>query len=164
MYFCLMEYDKYNNVSISSDVLSFKFVSSGTKGDMEKIIKFSPFINDERIYNLALCTIDQHGNEDYETESKNGDRNKILGTIGSAAYTFSKINPDKLIYLKGNTPAKTRLYRMAISTAHDEISKTFHIYGLNEDNSQLVPTLFLKDQDYLAFLFKRKEIDDEATD
>lgn len=45
-------------------------------------------INDDRIYNLSVCTVDQCGYEDYITESKNGDRNKILGTIGSAVDTF----------------------------------------------------------------------------
>lgn len=43
-----------------------------------------------------------------------------------------------MIYLKGNTRAKTRLYKLVISTAHDEITQTFHIYGINEANNQLV--------------------------
>lgn len=157
-----MNYNKYDNISISTDALSFKFVSRGAKGDMDKIIKFSPFSNNDKIYNLSLCTINEHGIEDFDTESKNGDRDKILGTIGSAAYSFSETNPDKIIYLEGNTPAKTRLYRMAIHTAHHEISQNFTIYGLNKVEDKLVPTPFIKGQDYTAFLFRRKN--NEETD
>lgn len=152
-----MNYNKYSHISISTDALSFKFISSGAKGDMEKIIKFSPFGNNDKIYNLSLCTIDKYGIEDFDTESKNGDRDKILGTIGSAAYSFSETNPDKIIYSEGNTPAKTRLYRMAIYTAHDEISQNFTIYGVNKVGDKLVPAPFIKGQDYTAFLFKRKD-------
>ena len=152
-----MNYEKYADISISPNRLDYQFVSMGTKGDLNKLIQFNPFSNNEQIYNLSLGTIKENGTVDFTTLSKNGDRNKILGTIGSAAHAFSETYPEKKIFLKGDTAVKTRLYQMAINHAYDDISETFVISGLYMIDKKYVVYPFLKGINYDAFLFERRE-------
>lgn len=162
--FVNMDHDKYNNISISSNTLDFKFTSTGTKGELEKLVQFKPFENRDDIYNLALGTIDDRGQVDFETLSKNGDRNKILATIGASAYVFSETYPDRKIFLRGDIPSKTRLYQIAIGTAHEELCQTFSIQGLilNKEDKKYIAEEFKKGKNYDAFLFIRKEQEDEV--
>ncbi|WP_158796671.1 hypothetical protein [Pedobacter sp. L105] len=151
-----MNYDKYADISISPDRLDYLFLSNGTKGNLNKLIHFHPFSNNDQIYNLSLGTIKENGNVDFITLSKNGDRNKILGTIGSAAHAFSENYPEKKIFLKGDTAVKTRLYQMAINHAYNDISETFVISGLQMVNKKYIVYPFLQGTNYDAFLFERK--------
>ncbi len=138
------------------DALDYNFVSNGAKGELKKLIKFTPLPSNDQIYNLALGTIEDDEGIDYKTPSRNGDMNKVLGTIGAMAYVFSEAYPDKLIFLSGDTDVKTRLYQMAINNAHDEINDTFIIRGLKKTGDQFIPAPFEKGVNYDAFLFKRK--------
>ena len=154
-----MNYEKYQNVSISPDALDYNFISKGTKGDLEKLIQFKPFNLEQNIYNLGLGTVDENGRVDFLTVTKNGDRDKILATIAASAYVFSQTYPDRQIFLTGDIPSKTRLYQMAINNAHEELSKTFVIIGLkfNSQEKKYYPSSFEKKVNYDAFLFIRKE-------
>ena len=160
-----MNYDKYENISTSTDRHEFKFVSNGTKGNLEKLVQYTPFDNDKDTYNLALGTILEDGSVDYKTLSKNGDRNKILATIASTAYIFSETFPDKKIFLTGDIPSKTRLYQIAINDAYDEISKNFTVkaYKPIKENEVVVRyeiENLKKGTNYDAFLFTKKKNDD----
>jgi hypothetical protein len=151
-----MNFDKYSDISVSSDFLDFAFVSTGVKGDFNKLVKFSEFSNSNGIYNLALGTVLYDGTIDFVTPSRNGDRDKILATIGAIAYVFSEEYPNKMIFLKGDTIVKTRLYQMAICKALDEINQTFSVYGLKVINDSYQDFPFEKGENYDAFLFSRK--------
>lgn len=153
-----MNYDKYDDISISTDSLDYKFVSTGVKGDQNKLIKFGPHPSNDRIYNLALGTIEEDGNIDFQTPSNNGDRDKILATIGAIAYIFSEAYPEKMIFFKGDTGVKTRLYQMAICNAYDEISQTFIIRGITEAGDKYQFSAFEKGINYNAFLFQRRTV------
>lgn len=154
-----MNYDKYENVSISSDALEYNFISTGTKGDLEKLIQFKPYNLEQNIYNLALATVYENGKVDFLTVTKNGDRDKVLATIAASAYVFSEAYPDRRIFLTGDIPSKTRLYQMAINATHEELCKTFKIIGLkfNSDEKKYYSSTFEKGVNYDAFLFIRNE-------
>lgn len=156
-----MNYERYNNISISPDALDYKFVSSGKKGDLEKLIKFNPIPGNTQIYNLALGTIEEDGHIDFLTLSRNGDRDKILATIAAAAYSFSEAYPEKMIFFTGDNPVKTRLYQMAINNAYDEITETFTIHGVKAAGSKFQSVIFEKGINYDGFLFKRKKPDSD---
>ncbi len=64
--------------------------------------------------------------------SNNNDRDKILATIASAVLDFTAIFPDMMVYAKGSTPARTRLYQMGIAANYTEISSLLHVYGFLE--------------------------------
>ncbi|MFW0716371.1 DUF6934 family protein [Pedobacter sp. N23S346] len=155
-----MNYDKYENIYTSTDRHEFKFVSTGTKGNLEKLVQYTPFDDDKNIYNLALGTILADGSIDYKTLSKNGDRNKILATIASTAYIFSESFPDKKIFLSGDIPAKTRLYQMAINDSYHELCENFKIqaYKPIKENGIVVEyelEELKKGTNYDAFLFTK---------
>lgn len=151
-----MNFDKYNDISVSTDFLDFAFVSTGVKGDFNKLVKFSEFPNSNEVYNLALGTVLYDSTIDFITPSRNGDRDKILATIGTIAYIFSDKYPDKMIFLRGDTIVKTRLYQMAICKALDEINQTFSVFGLKVIANSYRDFPFEKGENYEAFLFKRK--------
>lgn len=156
-----MNYDKYENISTSTDRHEFKFVSTGIKGNLKKLVQYTPFDNNEDIYNLALGTILDDGSIDYETLSKNGDRNKILATIASTAYIFSEFYPYKKIFLSEDIPAKTRLYQMAINDSYLELCQNFKIqaYKAIKENGVVVKyelEELRKGTNYDAFLFTKK--------
>lgn len=153
-----MNYEKYDDISISQNSLDYKFLSIGVKGKLNKFIQFNPHSGNDQIYNLALGTIEKNGNVDYTSLSKNGDRDKILATIGAIAYIFSEYYPEKMIFLTGDTESKTRLYQMAINNAHDEILETFIIQGLKIIENKYYHSQFERGTNYDAFLFIRRKI------
>jgi hypothetical protein len=160
LYFCNMNHDKYDDISISTDALDYKFVSRGPKGNQDKLVKFEPHHANDKIYNLALATIKEGGEVDFNSPSNNGDRDKILATIGITAYIFSKAYPKRMIFFKGDTHVKTRLYQMAINNALEEINQTFIIHGLKKVDYKYQPEAFEKGVNYDGFLFQRR-IEDE---
>ena len=105
------------------------------------------------MYNLAFG--DRHpdtGRIDDTAISDNRDSDRILATVVASVYAFTQIHPEAWIYATGNTPARTRLYRMAISRYLQEGRKDFIIYG--QLGKQWEP--FVKSKDYEAFVAKRK--------
>ncbi len=59
--------------------------------------------------------------------TNNGDSEKVLITVVAAVYTFTETNKQSLIYLKGSTHSRTRLYQMGITKYWTEISKDFEV-------------------------------------
>jgi hypothetical protein len=58
-----------------------------------------------------------------------------------------------MVYAKGSTPARTRLYQMGISANWADIAPLLYVYGY-EQNKGWEP--FQKNIRYHAFLVKRK--------
>ncbi|QSW88299.1 hypothetical protein J0383_18800 [Flavobacterium endoglycinae] len=155
-----MDYPKYE-LSASTDNLVFKFVSNGTNGDIPKAIVYK-ITDNENIYNLGfgdVISIDPITGElnlDDLVESKNGDMEKIIATVAHSAYIFSKKYPDRLIFFRGSTPVRTRLYRSAISREFEELSKTFEIYGAEIKNGEVINVSFNNNKNFFGFYIKRK--------
>ena len=80
------------------------------------------------------------------------DTEKVLATVVSSVYAFTKDNPENIIYATGSTGARNRLYRIGISKHYDDAIKDFDIYGLRDEEW----VKFEKNVDYSAFLAKRK--------
>jgi hypothetical protein len=68
--------------------------------------------------------------------------------------TYTMRYPDRMIYFRGSTKERTRLYRMAIGINLEELGKTFEIYAEIDGNNNFI--LFRKNMDVLAFLIKRR--------
>src|SRR5690349_13274818 len=109
-----MKYEMYKELLVSSDFLVYEFNSTGPKGIIPKIIKFSPY-EDEDIYNLAFGTKKEDGSLDDLARDNNNDRDKILATIVFALRVFFDKYPNNYVYFTGSTRERTRLYRMAIT-------------------------------------------------
>jgi hypothetical protein len=130
----------------------FKFISVGPKGKIQKLVIYSKMF-DENIYNLAFGDYDEEtGTVNDKRITNNDDSEKILATVASTLYVFTNSHPDVWIYATGSSSARTRLYRIGISTNLIEIQNDFDVYGLQNDTWQV----FSKGQDYEAFLVRRK--------
>ena len=130
----------------------FKFTSTGPNGDIRKLVVYSPML-EEDIYNLAFGDYDDLTDSiDDKVVTNNNDSQKVLATVASTLYVFTSKHPNIWIYATGSNPARTRLYRMGITTNLEEIMPDFNIYGLQNDAWYE----FEKGQEYEAFLVKRK--------
>ena len=91
----------------------YEFLSAGPKGSIKKVVRYNNV--SRNIFNLSLGDWDekiQDINDD--TRSNNSDKEKVLATVATTVMEFMKHHPNATIFARGNTPAKTRLYRMGL--------------------------------------------------
>lgn len=145
-----MDLERYN-VKSDDGGFSFEFLSEGPKGIIKKIIEYQHFENG--VFNLAFGDLDEASGKliDY-SRSKNGDRDKILSTIASTVDDFLNQHPTAVVVAKGITPAKTRLYQMAINKHRREIDKKFDVMGYYQNKWEFL----MPDKNYGAFLIRLK--------
>ena len=105
--------------------MSFLFTSEGPKGKIEKLILFQA-TQIKNVFNLAFGDINTLTKEiDDSIVSNNGDSEKVLIKVATAVFEFTERYRNCLIYLKGSTSSRTRLYQMGITKYWQEISKDF---------------------------------------
>ncbi|MCW3110499.1 MAG: hypothetical protein JWQ09_5005 [Segetibacter sp.] len=138
--------------STEGEAALFKFTSEGPKGSIKKLVVYSQMLEPD-IYNLAF------GDYNEETEAiddsiitNNNDSQKVLATVASTLYVFTDKHPNVWVYATGSNSARTRLYRMGITTNIEEVLEDFEVFGLSDDTWQE----FEKGKEYEAFLVKRK--------
>jgi hypothetical protein len=150
-----MKYEKYTDLLITKDYLEYEFDSIGPKGQIPKIIQFTP-THDESIVNLAFGNKKEDGSIDDQARDDNKDRNKILATVASVVNVFCRVYPQKWILFTGSTPERTRLYRMAITLNYEELDVDFEIVGLLRDMDAYIDVPFEKGVNYFGFLVRLK--------
>jgi hypothetical protein len=145
-----MQLDQY--VFTTSDTsLKYIFTSEGPQGKVTKVVQFRLINQQYNVYNLAFGDWDSETNTiDDLAVTNNNDRNKILATLASIVVHFSNQFPRALVFARGSTPARTRLYRIGITLNYEEISEIFEVFGLREQWEN-----FKLGIDYDAFLVKR---------
>ena len=154
-----LKYELYRN----TETTIFEFKSIGPNGEITKVIIFNATQSKE-IYNLAFGDlvyneVHKRYTLDDSIITNNGDRNKILATVASSVYIFTEKYPKKMVFFKGSTLARTRLYRRALSINLEELSETFIIFGSIKNelgNVNSVP--FKSNGDFFGFIIKRKEL------
>ena len=149
-----MKFEKYDNLSISSDALEFTFISEGPKGIIEKVVQYMA-TSDPSIYNLAFGDLLADGSVDDHIKNNNKDRNKILSTVAATVYEFTARYPEKWIFFTGSTDERTRLYRMALTINFEELKNDFDIYGVHLIRGSFHAETFEKGKVYSGFLIKR---------
>jgi len=82
-----MNLERYTFNSNSS-YLDFEFQSDGPKGNIKKVVRFSPQnANGITYFNLGFGDVNpETGNIDDLSKSNNGDRDKILATIAHIVF------------------------------------------------------------------------------
>lgn len=150
-----MKYEMYTELLVSSDYLVYEFTSTGPRGSIPKMIKFTPN-KEEDIYNLAFGTKKEDGSLDDLARDNNNDRNKILATIASVLRIFFDKYPNKWVYFTGSTRERTRLYRMAITLNIEELSVDFEIVGTFTAEHRYNHIPFEKGVNFFAFLVRPK--------
>lgn len=107
----------------------YEFFSKGPNGVIKKEILYEQM--GPKSYNLAFGDwSDARKTINAGIITNNGDRDKVLATVASTIFSFVEHHPDAVIFARGNTPAKTRLYQMGISRHWYLISRDFYISGL----------------------------------
>lgn len=132
-------------------LLVFEFVSVGPKGRIKKIVQYSE-TNLKGYYNLGFGDKNENTGEINDLAiTNNGDSMKVLATVASTVYAFTRKYPHAWIYAKGSNDARTRLYRIGITNNLIEIKRDFEVFGL-KDNQWYT---FRKGIEYSAFLIKK---------
>ena len=145
--------DRYE-VEINRDQTVYEFISEGPKGKIRKVVRYSS-TNLKDFYNLGFGDMNLETKTlDDKVVTDNGDSEKVLATVAATLYAFCYQNPDAWIFAQGSSPARTRLYQMGISKNWEEIKEDFIVRGLYRK----VWKDFKKDQNYDAFIVKRKQI------
>lgn len=147
-----MDRDTYP-IEASPLLLSFEFNSEGTKGIIRKKIEFKCLRSVPGVYNLCFGDLDVMNKIDDFVITGNGDSRKVLATVASSVYRFLEKYNEAMIYATGSTTARTRLYRIGISNNLSDILLQFDVYGFSGSGWEL----FRKNQNYTAFLIKRKD-------
>lgn len=145
-----MYLDRYK-YSINEGFLDYEFISEGPKGKVKKIVRFTAIA--ERVYNLAFGDLDEATGEISDAVvTNNSDSRKVLATVAATVHDFTIQYPEAVIFAKGSTRSRMRLYRIGITNHWEEISIDFEIYGLKGNNWEL----FEFQKDYDAFFVQRK--------
>ena len=134
--------------------LDFEFDSEGRNGKIKKAVRYSPEnANGITYFNLGFGDLNKEtGRIDDFAISDNQDRDRILATVAATLLEFTSHFPDVMVYAKGSTSARTRLYQMGISSNWNEIEPLLHIYGFVDEEWRS----FEKNVNYEAFLALRK--------
>ena len=149
-----MNQEKYIYAT-NEDLLNYVFDSIGPKGKIKKIIRFTARnASGTTYFNLGFGDFNaETGKIDDLVITDNKDRDKILATIASAVLDFTKLFPDIMVYAKGSTDARTRLYQMGIAANLEEIQSLLTVYGFTNNTW----SEFEKNINYDAFLVLRKK-------
>jgi hypothetical protein len=131
------------------------FISLGKKR-IEKVVDFIP-LGIRNIINLGFGDLMPDGTIADRVNSNNGDLIKVLATVIDILKHFTTRYPQAIIYFRGSTNERTKLYGRILKTYYTLFSKEFTIIGIvgTRDDNQTVPFDPLADVEYLAFLIKR---------
>nr|WP_262899634.1 hypothetical protein [Chryseosolibacter histidini] len=134
--------------------MDFEFESNGPNGKIKKVVRYSPQnANGVTYFNLGFGDWNETiGKIDDSAISNNQDRERILATVAATVLEFTRRFPDAMVYATGSTPARTRLYQMAIAANCNEIELFLTVYGFADNNWHP----FKKGVNYTAFLAMRK--------
>jgi hypothetical protein len=145
-----MQYEAYPFV-YNKENTRFKFQSKGKRGVFEKVVFITP-ISDE-MYNLALVDYNAATNEySDQTITDNGDMPQVLATVLKTINSFLDTQPDKAIYFEGSSPARTRLYQIAIAKVYDYDESEFLIFGRKDE----IWLAFEPNVSFEGFLIRKK--------
>jgi hypothetical protein len=124
--------EKYKFLENSSNNI-YSFKSVGEKGEITKIVQFEQ-INNTNFYNLAFGDLDEKTMTPNDLiKSNNGDREKVLATVAFIVLRFLDKNPNVIIYAKGSTFSRTRLYQMGVSKYYHQMNEKYVIFGVKND-------------------------------
>ena len=114
------------------DAMTFEFISVEPKGKIPKLVVYSK-IHSKGIYNLGFGdkNIDTGAIDDLVI-TDNKDSHKVLATVASTVYDFTRKYPNAAIVARGSTKSRTRLYQIGISSNLAEIITDFKVLGRKE--------------------------------
>ena len=141
--------------AISRDHSIYTFDSYGPNGKITKIVQYiSRDAAGITFFNLGFGDLDpETGKIDDLAVSNNLDKARVLATVAATVVDVTSKLPDAIIYVRGSTPSRTRLYQMGVSANWEQISALLHVYGFAPSDGW---QSYQKNINYEAFLARRK--------
>lgn len=113
--------------------LQYTFISVGPKGEIEKVVVFTPW-GDPEIYNLGFGDRMAGTTEiDDLAVTDNGDMLLIIATVAAIADDFLQNHIGASLFIAGSTPSRTRLYRMLIGRNMGWLRNSLIVLGLTQN-------------------------------
>jgi hypothetical protein len=138
-------------VTTNREHLVYEFLSEGPMGTIKKVIRYQKISGN--FFNLAFGDWNQeHLKIDDLARINNSDKGKVLRTVALTTIEFIQYYPNAVILFKGSTPARTRLYQIAILENMAVIDKIFTIEGLLNGYWKI----FEPGNNYESFIIKSK--------
>jgi len=146
-----MNIKAYQVIRSNRSKYAFEFTSRGIK-NVTKIVELKE-TNERNIYNLSLGDI-LGGKVYFNNVTNNKDTDTVMQTIGDIVIMFTSAIKERMGFVMGNTPARTRLYQMYLSNNLEKVQEIFLVAGLKNDGTGY--ELFEKGKNYNGFLVRRK--------
>lgn len=145
-----MHHDRYEAIADDEHKI-FEFLSAGPKGTIKKVVRYRLIAG--HVYNLGFGDWDEKAQtvrDDVRTN--NEDRDKVLATVAFTLIDFIQFHPDAIVFAKGSSPARTRLYQMGIQANWYEISLLLDVQGFGKNGWEP----FRQYANYKAFMVRAK--------
>jgi hypothetical protein len=146
-----MELEKYL-LQTDDEQTIFEFYSQGPRGNILKRVAYTP----TTISNLWQLVMGDYNTEtdeiDFLNVTNNNDREKVLATVGSTLYSFFDKLPQVMVYARGSTNSRTRLYQIGINSMYEQIIQDFEVYGELDGEFER----FSKNKNYNSFIVIKK--------
>ncbi len=140
-------------IKASSSLMEYKFISSGKKGLIIKVVQYSP-TEMPGVYNIGYGDLDVKTGAILDSViSDNGDSHKVLATVAGTVLRFFEHYHLARVFAVGATKSRTRLYQIGISNNLEEIQRQLIVYGLKSGKW----VEFERNQNYEAFLVRKKQ-------
>lgn len=127
----LSAYDLYT----SNDSLTYEFDSVSPARTIRKVITYDPFPDNPQVFNLSLGDKLADGTVNDLVRSNNDDLEKVMATVAKTLLAFFSRYPDCLVYFKGSTDSRTRLF------LHRNLSKLSNGLSLRELHRMVLKNL-----------------------
>lgn len=132
----------------------FAFQSVSAEKTISKLIAYQCIDEDRQIFNLALVDKSSDGTVSDLAISNNQDMETVLATVVATIPEFFGTFPAGIIYFRGSTLARTRLYRIVIAKYWDQIQAVHEVLGQLSDSN--IPEPFEPNRTYTGFYLRQK--------
>lgn len=123
----------------------FSFSSTGGR-EMDKVVLFIPTAYSD-CYSITLGDLQIDGSIDVNERGGSYNAEFVLSTVAKVIAFFLSDFPGAEVIIEGSTPARTRLYQIAISREMDDLGRYFDVYGVDGDTVEI----FRKGRMYRSF-------------
>jgi hypothetical protein len=139
-------------LTVTNQYRQFEFESVSETRRIRKRVKFASLNKSAQFYNLALTDVSEEGVTSDIVISDNADMPKVMATVIQCLLQFLATHPSTTVLVRGNSPARNRLYRAVINREISKVENFLEIYGT--DGIETEP--FRTNVHYEAFFIKLK--------
>jgi hypothetical protein len=136
----------------SSDGQYYFFDSIG-KTSIPKAVGYILRNSDARLVELVFGDLIDNESIDVMNVSNNQDLPLVIGTVIFTLIDYLEGFPDNIVYFRGSTPSRTRLYRAIITKNLIQSELSYQIFGILDDENF---ELFNPNHHYQGYIIRNK--------